>query len=158
MQSAKRKRYPAKTQTDWMPYVMVLLLGVGIGSYATHQFLTQMHPVVHAFPKPHVHAKKNAKPKEEGYDFYAILSNREASIAPKAEGFILQLGVFQAKSACQTLAKRLTERGYGVHQFNGAHMCRVYVGPFTQLTQAYQVQRGLLKQGYRSLLRKHVNS
>ena len=171
MQSVQRKRYrKTKRSNDWVAYVMVLFCGLAIGSYMTFRLLEEQSPSGHptivqakAAPKVKVVTPKK---KKEHYDFYTLLkqhadSARSSLSAQEMEGYVLQVGVFQQSKACKDLGQKLKRKGFSViqyHDVHDAHMCRVYIGPYAALSKAYQGQRSLLHNGYRSLLRKWSQS
>jgi cell division protein FtsN len=69
-----------------------------------------------------------------------------------ASGYFLQLGVFSTEANARQLAEKVTAAGFkpGVHSTNG--QARVRVGPFSQRTDALEMQRKLKAKGFSTVL------
>ena len=164
MQSVQKRRYKSKPSHGWVSYVMVFILGIGIGAYGVFHMATSgvMKPLVLAKDKVVKPAIQNQNSQEQ-YDFYTLLKQRDEAVNEEVadnipgNSYVLQVGVFEQATACKQLASTLKNEGFSVVEYHDpmhVDVCRIYVGPYEKLANAYDGQRHLLYKGHRSLLRK----
>ena len=142
-----------------------LFVGMILGSGIVVYFTQVKQPLKFAI------ASKKTVPKvkkvhSNEYDFYTLLDHppeKADVVKPRGQsaGYLLQVGAFRKITACRHLQDRLADNDFPVLKHLGDTLvhgsCRVSVGPYRLLSDAYAAQKSLLRIGFRSLLKKVDN-